>query len=612
MPHPLELPVQAQIDALYRMSIGQIKPVVRFIGRALEVTGTHPGGAPIFGTNYVDIDLDISNRVRGKITVSMEKPRIANDDETGIVVSEIGLDIINTDEYFAVTQTAAILSPADIDNAEIQIFARLEGVTDVVPIYRGRVISRPVESRGLCQFRIRDIGWNIIRKPMLHEFIDRIPVTILPGGGVQYPGNAVSVVGQQGIDVDDFNLLSSERRVTTPNGYIAFYSGIVTFSALGDPIVDVTNNDPSKIKIRTINIKNKAKLGRYKLLFDGKHSFTLTYPDNSTYSGNLFEPFTSPAVDIPLAAWALSNINYTTGTFLQPSFDVDARGVEIEFQVWYTVSGNPGTIIKNLIEKGLAENVGTLPNTGSGTNPYTQLRVDWPTFDEMEKRFADICVFVSETNKDNSVWERKTGNQPVSWLRIAQRVADHVASFIVIQPDGLITVKLPYIDDTTIYDLTTEEAITAHTINPVDQFNYLSVQYAYDHSNNAYLVSADKDFRTFPEYEENRITVNAPYFKGGVSKRQAEWLRDTLARHYYPTQVSLNITVTPQMGLTLLPGDKVQLISREQPRIETYAEIRKVDKTIGGTCNIEATPIDNPEGAAFTLCISGFGGELLF
>ena len=519
-------------------------------------------GIPTFDTNWHTLQVDLSSRFVGDVKISGSKPIFPDGD--GYARTQMQIPLANPDGYIAVTQTGSKIRGTDIEQGTIYVDAFIEGVTQPVSIFRGTIIGPPKEARGLTTFTIYGTEWDALRIPVLYEDYANI------AGGQEY---------------ELFNGIpkASHRRVDTlSGGHFCVYNGLLKWDAQGELAPRYTTSNATQVNLRKIRIENKAKPGKYSIEFSDGRNFTLTYPDNSIYRGNTRADLISPKITILSSYW--------TGT--------DGKGVKIEMGIGPCMKGNPITIARNFIEKALLNNWGFAPaNT-------MQVKMDTAAWDEAEARFQTYTIYLSETNDDNSVWNQKRGenNMPINCMSLAQRALDHVGCFLQMRRDGLISLVTPFLDGRDVWDLTDQNAITDLTIETGDKFNYLTLQYGEDKG--TYSATAEADLRSDPSGIVTEKVVSAPYYKAGTSAIRAKWLLQTYVRRYAVRQVSIIIKTIPQMGLPMLCGDVVRVISATQPAVSLVCEIESFTIDPRGECSFSLVPVQQWEGDPFVLCVA--------
>jgi hypothetical protein len=112
------------------------------------------------------------------------------------------------------------------------------------------------------------------------------------------------------------------------------------------------------------------------------------------------------------------------------------------------------------------------------------------------------------------------------------------------------------------------------------------------------------------------VVANAHFYKFPISLQEARWLAETYKRrHFYGRQAQtvISFNVTPQMGLTLMPGDVVRVVSLSPPYVSVICEIISVDMEIGGAVGIKAATIQQlVEGEPAEVCTAQYGNVTLW
>jgi len=571
MPHVYALPTQ-QRDALAQEVAPPITIRVLMTATYRDVV-SFTGGVPTFANTYTRFQSDLTTRLSGSLKVDTSRPIFPDGDP--FERSELQIPIINTDGYIAALQSGAMIRLADIDQGVIEIQAVIAGVTQPVTVFKGRIIGPPTEELGLSTFTIVDTIWDAIRQPALYEDF----------------GN---IAGTQAIAVVNGLLNASHRTVNTlAGGHFCVYNGVVRFDSRGDTALRYENSDSTAGDLTSITVKNRAKLGLYTITFRDSTNYTILYPDNSVYNGSINADAITPFIDLLQSSW--TSTAYTAGQ-------------KITFHVGAAYKGNPITIARNFIEKALLNNWGIAPAQ------TMQVKMDTAAWNAAENRFHSYTIFLSETNENNSVWEQKRGggNMPMNCLQLAQKALDHVGCFLQMRQDGLISITTPFFDGRQIWDLTGDNAILSGglKIQGGPQWNFLTLQYGEDKG--SFAATATHDLRVSPTDEVNEQVVSAPYLKAGASRFRASWLMETYVRRYHTRQQIISIQTTPQMGLPMLCGDVVRVVSDRQPAISLICEIIRASIEIGGPCSFDLVPIQQYEGAPFRLCVAQLDRERLW
>jgi len=569
--HVLDLDLQRS-TALYQMNAPFIKPIVRLIVSAKAQTGTDAGGFPIYDTAFATYDFDITDRLLGRVTYSMQKPRFAGDELFDGLPIDLSLELLNSDGYLATFQNGYGLRAEDIEQGQVRIYANVT-VGNPIEMFQGRIVGRPTETKGRTVIKARGSLWDAIRKPVTYEHFSGM--------------NASS---------DGSTFTTQAAHLTAVGGDFCVFHGLVKWDSNGRP-QPAFKQEAGTVSLTSINILTGAKLGVYRIEFRDATNYTITYPDNQAYTGSKLLDLTSPTITIDKTAW--------TGD--------DGTDTVIEFEVGVAYKGNPVAIAYNLLEKGLLSNWGDLPQL------QPAVRILWSKFEELAQRFKTFIVYVDASNPDNKVWDKRGSELPLDTAALAQWVLKHVSCTLAITPDGLITLVSPYIDDNNVWPIQTTSDILADGITiegTSEAINYLTLQYGHDSRSNTFGGSWTEDFRLNATSELVEVVANAHFYKFPISLQEARWLAETYKRrHFYGRQAQtvISFNVTPQMGLTLMPGDVVRVVSLSPPYVSVICEIISVDMEIGGAVGIKAATIQQlAEGEPAEVCTAQYGSVTLW
>ncbi len=573
MPHVEELSGPLQ-TALTRMDVAEIKPKVTFLGRSLVQTGTNAGGFPVFGTTYQSVSVDISNRVSDTdpIRINMEKPIFPNSSDDRLISSSgVALPLINTDTRMSCTQSGSIIDPDSIENGAVIIQGRIGSLSTVLNMFTGRITGLPSEKVNKSTLEVIDSLFDSITTELRYE---------------NFGQNAYVLSG---------NLVTDGVEINQGIGSLKFHDGYLTYDEQGNLITTFENNKPEIIDLLDIYIKSGARLGVYTIEFLASGGFRVSFPDSTFMQGDTATVFDSPAITIHPSFWQIAQG--------QTNFN----GTKITFQLNYNVEGNPFSIIKNFIEKSYLKNWGDTPSdTSQISYAGLTLPVLWASLDELERRFRLIKVYVSVGNKNNEVFEKKPGGKPINCISVAQQVADHCFTSILIDNSGEMRAQGPQIFDTPIYDLTDTHLITFELIGQ-SKDNFLTANYGQNGSSGAYGKKIEHDLRNFTDTPIQEVTINFPFYKIGVSDNHAAYFARLFKERIKLAHVRARATVIPQFGISLIPGDRIRIVTGKQPSVTHYFEIYSASKTINfDPVDIEMAKIQTPEGVELSPCIYSF------
>lgn len=579
MPHIFDLhPWFATL--LSRSANPPIQPRILVQGRAKLKTGEAANGQPIFGTTYHNVTFEVTSRIAAPINLSNSRP-IYPTGQLGdnLTATEVQVVLTNPRREMAVTQGGAIIDPDSITDMKMYVNARIGDIDALYlsyVLYRGAVVGRPLEEFHKSTFTIRDVSWSAIRQQVVFErFGVKQRTVYTPGVGLSNSPYWWSPGVPAGREVK-------------------WWDAIAVFTENGQLRTSVSNSKPDDISIREITTKNGALLGKYALEFVSNTQFRVTYPDNQVFGGDISTDFISPYVDIPAAAWV------ATGNPL---------GAKIDWNAYYTVSGNPVTIIMNLIEKALLEGL----TVGSVPSFFPSLFVDYANFLALEQRYKHHTVYVSETNPDNKVF---TGDgKPFNWMTLAQKVADHINCSLVVTQSGELTISSPRTSAATVQTISDSDWITSAQIEAVEVGNYFVIKYGQNPVSKAYGGQITIDRRTSTSEAIVKTEIYLPYYKVEVSDSVMESMADEWLQRILDGYTRLTVKVTPAFGIGAAVNDIYNVNIVTQPSISGLFQVYSVDKFIGGECTLKlvkytslaASSLCNFDICTSTLCAGGSG-----
>lgn len=593
MPHILSYNTTIS-DFLYREATGAIEPRVTMTCRAKYSISQNANGTHNFSSVYVRATIDITNRLdrSSPIRQVTKKPEVPTGSGTDTRGANVQITLLNPDKYWAVTQTGAILDPDSITNAYIDVYLPLGG--SEIKIYRGRVIGLPTEQRGKTIFTIRDAVADLIDIPVRWE----------------------NISADQNTSVSETGILSVSAH-TTASG-LRFYDAYTYFSYDGTPVPAVSNSKGDAVALLDIDfttpVLQSQEISQWEIEFLDAATYRLVGPNVPTVYGNVNNDLDFDFVKIPSSSWQILG---------------DPTGAKITFHTCYTVSGNPVTIMKRLIEHGFLQTWGSEP-----TEP-TYLPVDWPTFNRLEKEFAGVTVYVSETNKDRSVYN--LGDQkPISVKNLVEWISEHIGSSLIVDDQGRISVTSIYKPPSKlIYDINSSMIESHSFTGNRKRFDLLNIRYGTDPISSGYnseTIFSDitvTEYDPTEDYDEgdvvklngiywqnvvpnaagsfiitnwvqftpNTYNLNLRYFKTGASDIFVNALQCYYLPRIWSSYRQITCKVLTQFGITLRAGDVVRFDLDEQPARTFYAEIVKVSKVIAGEVSVTAQEIPEPSTA---------------
>lgn len=567
MPHPLDLSPALQ-SALYKPNMPPVRVRVYFEGRAKTVTGG-TAAFPTFSATYSDVTWEITDWLKARPVVTFQKPILPDGKYNNrISAGTLSLQFVNATGYLAATGQGGILDPVNIDSGEIVVRIAVEGSVDEIDLYRGRIAAQPSERFGETEISLRDTLWDVLKTEMPFE-----QYNFLPGGiaGMQY---------YQGI------LYYSSHE--TNYGFIA-HGPYTTFLEDG-AIAAAVDNGGGDIDLNFANIKNGSAIGEYLIRFSTATSYTVSVPDGQSFHGSINNVLDTPSIALPPSA-------FNTVAGAKP-------GDEITLQIGNAARGNPAAIAAAMIEKGLLRNFGSDPGTA---NNLAALPVVWSSFENLKYRFWGWELSTVFTNEDNAVFERKSGNRPLTYLEAAQFCMDHIGANILRDGRGQIYTQGPYADDATIYTLDSASAIISHSIEGVRKYNYLTIQYGKNEYTGAYGSTVDFDLRIDPDNEPEVATITLPGFKIGDNVHEVDVAATIYRERALNSVVRIQAELTPQFAQSVAPGDRYFLNLTKPPIISGYFEAYRVRIESGGTATVNFHQIPAPTGAVFAFGAFVFG-----
>jgi len=599
MPHVFDLdPIQAQ--ELVSPGLDAIRAKVELTTESLPEVSTAADGAITFGATYVPVTLDVTELLRNSyVVIKNEIPPMPTTDGQANQQGSVTIQIDNTARYWGVLQAEGVLDGNVIQDSIIEINATC-GPMPELPMYKGKVVETPEEEEGKTTFRTKSILWDVIDVPLVLERSE---------DGDINPDLFVKDSG--------FNYTSYEAN------NVKYYHGCTTFDQFGRVVASVDNDSPDKVYIKEIDLHvddegESVPLGKFTITFISWDTYVLTQPDGRSFTGSPFEDFTGGFVTIPETAWEMQGITVTTpfGTSFTPT--VDPVGTNIEFNTYYTASGNPWSLCKNILYKALSDEWGEAP-----AEPST-LPVDWDAFTHFETRYPQTIYF-SETNKENEVFSPNVEEKPKRVKDILQKILDCVGCQLTYTPDGKVScVSTMYPDK----DYVLREYNSSHLSSGNDRkashsifadgpkHDRMVIRYGKnpitdDYASREVEVIVGKTLDKFNTYE-----VATDYFKSSVSERFVKRLSRLLFPMAATSNRRLKMSFLPNWGLPMRPGDKFEVDFTTQPVLPNtrtnsgrYWMAYKVSVKIGNVVEVEAIEIDEPiEGdrlcEGFVLCES--------
>jgi hypothetical protein len=501
---------------------------------------------------------DVTDRLPAnkRISIELSKPILPIDGETSVIkAGMVTVELLNPDGYLGLVGLDSIFREANWSLTELEIYANVNG--NILPKFRGKVFSRPEETVGKIELTARNEMWKIAKTPVTFERFALNQVTYVSGGSLT---NIPAVV----------------------NG-VEYYDGVAVFIQTGDLGTSLKNEDMGDIQINFVGVLNEAKLGRYIIEFNSATDFVVTYPDNTIYPGNISADFVSPKIKIHHLAWVVPT-------------DGDPTGKIIEFFVYKSAFGHPVDIILNELEKAYTGKYGLAPTAS------VALPIDYGSFARAKSYFPYSEVYVSETNKDNKVWQYNSKYKPLNALQFCQKVADHICSHLRIDDFGVISISTPGDSAKTIFEVNDSECIISHRVLSTQASNYFVFQYGWNDGTESFASNVIEDLRDLPYDDKDSLYFNLPYYKQGVSDYQVDKIAEYIMEKYAKSLTQIEIKLTPNFALPLIAGDKLKLVVNSALRLDCYVEIFDSNVDIGGEGIFKCVRIPEPVKTGITFC----------
>lgn len=573
--HPSEAPLNIQ-NILWGGN-GTIKPRVYIRAHTLTVTGVDGAGNPTFGTTYGEYIWEMTAALIGNPRISLERPKYTTTDGDGMRQTECTLELSSLNGRLAATQTNGILRREDLEQASVYVYADIGGVQ--TSWFQGRISGMPEERAGVTVIRATGFDWECLRQPVVYENF-----------GVVYNGLFNS--SQQAVWADqDFR--PTAARIEVLGSHYCAHHGITRFDGGGRAVESIKKTGGPDIHLLQIGLKNGIKLGTYTITFRDAKNYTVAYPDGQSFAGVI-----------------TSTLGYSSNVLvgdigLRPEFweGLDGTDAVFEISVNWSAVGNGICMAFNLIEKALRSTWGTLPTSLA--------RMDIPAWTAAARRFESFTVHVDATNSDNSVFEQKLDNIPMTVAQLAQKILDHYGCSLRLTNLGEVSITMPYLDDVPAYPHDTTNTITGDGIRIEASdylFNYFTAQYAQTGSSYG-ATTTPIDTRINPTALIVEKTISLPYFKAGIGRRFAQWAIETFVRRFMRSQVTINYNVHAGVGLLMQTGDRVTIESNVLPRLNGIVEVYKIDKECGTReeSTVTAQVIQSHEGPRVVVCSTAVG-----
>jgi len=570
------LDAPAPINGLLYRGQTTIKARVWIRCHVRTISGMSATGFPTFGAGYGEYVWQVTDAVLNTPKISIERPRWQGDEESTLREISCTIELETNGGLLAVTQDGAALRRSDIEQGTVIVLAEV-GSGNYIDWFSGRIAGIPSEQNNTMTIVAQSGMFEALRTPVTYENYGLL-------AGVN--GNSSQTIGfVSGHPVDTMG------RVPVRTSHYCATHGVVRFDGGGRRRMNLGKTGGPDIDLVNIGLGNEIKLGIYTITFRDAKNYVITYPDGQEWTSSIYGYVSGPAIQLTPQSW----------------IGQDGSEAVFTIQVSWGGQGNPVAMAFNLVEKALIKNWGSVP-TGAAF-------MDLPAWDAAIRRFESFTVHVDATNPDNSVWENRSTNRPLSVGVLAQQILDHVGCSLTLSIDGAISISIPYLDDVPAWPNSTTSEILGDGIKIEASegalFNYLTAQYAWNGDSYG-VASSPIDLRLIPTALKVEKVISFPFYKAGVGRRCVQWALETFSRRFLEKQTVISYQVHRGMGLLAQAGDRVTVVSDLQPRLEAVAEIYSVDKACGGDGNVKAQLIQSHEGPRSAVCSVLVGDTKLF
>jgi len=554
--HLYEL-TQTQAQYLINSGIGDIRPSVFLNARMKGIAPPSGGALPTFVTNRSVKRFEVTQGVLNQFIQVESKINQFPASKTN-QGGNVRLQLANPDGYIASLQDGSAILLDEIEDNRLEVLVTLG--TETLSLYEGTQVSRPSEENGKTTFSFRPGTWDIIDEPV------RLEDTI-----------ALSAANPS-ISIQNGNVVSNPSIISE----IEFHNGILVWNASGEVETNVENSDSSKVLLRNIDFRpddlgQTPLLGKYTIEFTSATEFKLSQPDLQTFTGNINTAFSKGYIEILPTFWTVLS---------------DPTGVKIEFNTYYTVKGNPITIVKNMIYKGLSG------NWGQALVEDTALQVDWDTFNAFEGIYSSFTVYISETNENNDVFSPSSSSKPLRVRDFAQKILDHIGAQLVFDLQGRISMNSSFYlkDNEKIFGYDTSQVLKpGHKITGQgSQYDFVRLKYGIDTNTGNFAGVNIQTTEPKIKYKAT-LELEYPYFKVGIQDHVMRVIGKKIFDLARYSDITLEFDLAPNWGLPVQAGDKFKVSFNTRPILPnselglgTFWEAYEVRKQIGRRTSIKA------------------------
>lgn len=577
MAHLLDLSPD-QRDELISLGVAAILPRVILSGQMKGSVSTNAAGVVTFSPNYQTSEFDVTKGIRNnRLVIKLQVPVLPTQNGRSSQAGDVQVQIDNTVHYVATVQEGAFLDYNNLQDLEFTITVECGGMTPL-PIYRGKVIQQPTEEEGLTTFQLAPTIWDILDVELVLE---------------KATGGDIETV----FSVDPTTGVITNTTYTDPLLRVEHFHGIVTFDEWGQSRAAITNDSAEKIDLTQVDFSDYTEpltgityyplLGKYTLEFFSETGFQVTQPDNQVFTGNTALDFTQGYLSIPATAWNILS---------------DPTGAKLELFAYYTVKGNPVSMVKNLLYKALSG------NWGYDFSADPALPVDWSTLATLESMYDGTTIYVSETNRDNEVFSPHTPDKPFRIRDFCQKILDHIGCQLTFTPEGKLTVNSSWyllpsqqVRQYTSSQLSsgTQRAASHRIFGGNPRFDAMIIRYGL----NAYTgnYAGKYEFREGVRTKYNSLSAAYDYYKSGIHDFDIAGMDSRTWAVVKKSDIRLEMSLLPNWGLPVNIGDRFSVSFTVQPILPNTAnglgefwEIYDINKPIGDVVKVQAKAIPEP------------------
>lgn len=567
-------------------------------GNSLVVQSVNVDGTWNLSTTYHPIEIDVSERLSGQhpVRIRSKKPILPSSDGFATRGANVEITFINHDGPFALVADGAIFDPGTIRQLEVQIYSTFG--TEEHLHYTGRAIGPPKEEFGETTFTFRDALYEIIDIPVRMGIFDAAQNTVgFPSG------------------------LFTATPYTFPSG-MQMYDTYTAFRENGLAFPHAESTNLESLNLLDVEFPpGHYPISKYEIEFDTNTTFIFRSPTAAEESGNIGADFTSSeGIIIRAASWNIAG-------------GADIVGDKFSIFTYFNAFGNPFTIIKAVLEWAFLNSW----DNATLTQPTT-IPVNWDKLDELEDYFENFFddpyrVYVAETNSDPKVYGYQN-DAPFSVKRLIEKIGFHVGCSLDFDQQGRVTFSHDHRGLQTLYpDIDSTKVLSHYFQGRSAEYTDFRLLYGLNPVNGNYSSEITLQAKPLADYD-NTLTYNAgdivlhqgqqwvsrngsaaggfnpaewqihkvkefriafDYYKRGVSFLQATERADLISKRAFLASTRVSVTLPPQYGLTVVPGDKFRAVFTIQPAKTIDLEVIEVNLLPGQPVSLVCVEIPSED-----------------